>query len=76
MFNDFMANWQKVYSTNNPIQAEIVKSVLSENQLSPILIDKRDSAYIGFLGGECEIYVVPENVLRAIKIIQDEIKFE
>lgn len=68
-----MEKWQKVYKTEIRHRAEIVKAVLEDHDLSPILIDKKDSAY---QFGHYEIMVLPENVLVALKLIQDEIIFE
>jgi hypothetical protein len=71
-----MNKWQKVYSTPNYWQAEIVKATLDENSLFPVLIDKRDTAYNQSFGGECEIYVEPQYVISALKIIQNDIIFQ
>lgn len=70
-----MANWKKIYETKNPVRAEIVRSILSEEGLMPILVNKQDSAYPVIEGGY-EIYVTPENVMRSIKIINHEITFD
>ena len=68
-----MSRWQTVYKSRLLYKAEIVKGVLSEKDLNPILIDKQDSAYkIGYF----EVMVNPEEVLRAIKIIENEINIE
>lgn len=54
-------------------RAEIVKAVLDDIGLSPVIVNKQDSAYqFGFY----EVHVAPENVIRAIKIINEEIRFE
>ena len=71
-----MAKWQKVYANKNLYQTEIVKAVLEDYGLNPILINKQDSSYVGIFEGECELYVSPEQVLRAINTIKNEIKFE
>lgn len=71
-----MENWQKVYTSQMPYQAEIVKAVLSDRGFSPVLINKRDSAYGALAQGECEIYVQPENADQALEIIREEIKFD
>lgn len=68
-----MDNWQKIYTTSNLQRAEIVKAILEEQELRPMLINKKDMAYHF---GYYELYVLPEDVLRAIKIIKDEIHFE
>lgn len=68
-----MVSWQKVFTSESVYRAEIVKAVLEENSLSPVLINKKDNAYqIGYY----EIHVAPEDVLKAIKIIKNDIRFE
>lgn len=65
-------SWKTVYKTENPQRSEIVKSILEEKGLNPVIINKKDSAY---LFGLMEIQVNVEEVLSAIRIIE-EIKFE
>nr|WKN39725.1 DUF2007 domain-containing protein [Tunicatimonas sp. TK19036] len=67
------SKWQKVYTTQQRYQAEIVKAVLEDNQLKPVLVDKQDRAYHF---GPVEIYVAPDCVMAALKIIRDDIRFE
>lgn len=69
-----MATWQKVYETENAVRAEIVKDVLSVNNIQTLIINKKDSSYNTF--GHFEVVVKNEDVLTAIKIISDEIVFE
>lgn len=67
-----MDKWQKVFSDPSLHKAEIVKAVLEDHSLNPVIINKQDSNYkIGYF----EIYVYPDEVLKAIKLINDEIKF-
>ncbi|WMJ72483.1 DUF2007 domain-containing protein [Cytophagaceae bacterium ABcell3] len=68
-----MINWQKVYSTDKHHRAELVKDVLADNQIEAVIINKKDSSYHF---GEFEIHVTRDNVIKALKIIEDEIKFE
>lgn len=68
-----MGNWLKVFTSESTYRAEIVKAVLEENDLNPVLINKKDAAY---QIGHYEIYVAPEDVLKAIKIIKDDIRFK
>lgn len=68
--------WKKVYETQNPFQAEIVKSVLEAHGLNPVSINKQDSSYVGAFGGNFEIHVPAENFLKSLKIIQDEVQLE
>lgn len=68
-----MGKWQKVFATEIVHRAEIVKAVLEENGISPVIINKKDQAY---QIGHYEIHVAPEDVLKSIKIIKDDICFE
>jgi type III secretory pathway lipoprotein EscJ len=67
-----MVEWQKVYQDSQQYRAEIVKAILEEHHLDPVIIDKKDSAY---QFGHFEIHVSADHVIRAIKIINDEIRF-
>lgn len=67
-----MNNWKRIYHTKQAYRAEIVKAVLEDNGMQPVLINKKDSNYHF---GYYEIYVAPDFVLPAIKIINDEITF-
>jgi membrane protease YdiL (CAAX protease family) len=67
-------DWQKVYSTNQIHRAEIVKSVLNDHLMNPVLINKKDSSYHNF--GEIEIHVSTEHSMRARQIIENDINFE
>jgi hypothetical protein len=68
-----MEGWQKIYSTDIPFRAEIVKLKLEGQKYNPVLLNKKDSSY---LFGNYEVYVEREFVLEAIKIISDELWFE
>ncbi|MGD1839446.1 MAG: putative signal transducing protein [Thermonemataceae bacterium] len=69
-----MVRWQKIYETDKSYQAGIVKAVLEDSEIIAVIINKQDSSYNMF-GGQ-EIFVKAEDVIRALKIIQDEITFE
>lgn len=69
-----MQNWVKVYDYKQPYRAEIVKSALEEEGLNPVIVNKKDSAYDIF--GQYEVYVAPENTIKAKRIIENDIKFE
>jgi len=68
-----MEGWQKIYSTDLPFRAEIVRLRLERQEYNPVLLNKKDSSY---LFGNYEVYVAREYVLDAIKIISDELRFE
>jgi hypothetical protein len=67
------AKWQKVYTTDLMYRAEIVKAVLEDHHLSPVLVDKQDTSYHF---GPIELYVAPDEVMSAMKIIEDDISFK
>ncbi len=68
-----MSNWVSVYSTQAAHRAEIVKAVLEEEGLSPVIVNKKDSSYkFGFY----EVYVAQEEALQAANLINNEIEFE
>ena len=68
-----MGKWLKVFTSSSFHRTEIVRAVLEDNDLNPVLVNKKDAAY---QIGDYEIYVAPEDVLKAIKIIKDDIRFE
>jgi hypothetical protein len=70
------SKWQRVYSTDQKYRAEIVRAVLEDQEMHPVIVDKQDQMYQVNSWGTVEIYVAPENVLRAMKIIRDDIRFE
>jgi len=64
-----MGNWEKVYSTEQSWKAEIMKDVLEQYGLSPIIMNKREqNLQIGLI----EILVQRDEVLEALKIIEDD----
>lgn len=60
--------WAKVFSTNNVVESSIVQSILKENFIECVEINKKDTAY---LFGEIEIYVPKENAFEARQLIPD-----
>ena len=68
-----MAKWQKVFSTEESYRAEIVKSVLNETGINAVVLKKKDSSLNNF--GLFEVLVLPEDVIKAMKIIQNDISF-
>ncbi|MBV6640495.1 MAG: DUF2007 domain-containing protein [Cyclobacteriaceae bacterium] len=67
-----MVEWQKVYQDPQQYRAEIVKAILEDHDLAPVLVDKKDSAY---QFGHFEVHVAADHVIRALKIINEEIRF-
>lgn len=47
-------NWIKVFTTTNPIEAEITKQMLEAHQIPAVVMNKQDSSY---RFGQVELYV-------------------
>ena len=62
-------NWQCIHTTQKEHIAEIIKAVLEDSGIKCFSLSKKDSAY---LFGEIELYVSPDNVIRAKQIIERE----
>jgi len=69
-----MAKWQKVYGSENEIRAKIVRDKLMESGLNSVILKKKDSSLNNF--GGFEVVVIQDDIIVALKIIQDEINFE
>ena len=68
-----MNNWTIVFESKQLYKVEIVKDVLFDRELEPVIVNKKDSAYNIF--GQYEVHVAPEHAVRAIRIIENDIKF-
>ena len=68
-----MSSWQCIYQTEKLYRAEIIKSILQDKGIDAVVVNKKDS-YYHF--GQLEVHVNPDKVIRSIKIIEDEIKFD
>jgi hypothetical protein len=47
--------WQRVYFAAQPHLVQIAKSILEDNHIECVIVDKRDSSYVTI--GEVELYV-------------------
>lgn len=68
-----MSNWQTVFTSKDAHRAEIVKDILGNANIQAMVVNLKDSAYHL---GNLEVRVAHDSVLRAIKIIKEEIKFD
>ena len=64
-----MSNWIIVYKSNNPNQTQIVKSVLEDNEIDVVIVNKMDSMHKHLMNAEVELHVNPEDVIKAKYII-------
>lgn len=61
-------NWIKVYTTENPVTAEIIKQGLIENDIAAVIMNKKDSSYQTF--GIIEVLVNKKDFDKAEAFIQ------
>lgn len=59
-------SWVKIYSSNQFIKSEIVRQVLVDHEMNPVLMNKQDTAY---KFGEVEVYIHQDNFDKALEII-------
>lgn len=59
-------NWVPVYSSSQLYIAEMVKSLLSDNDIECVIMNKQDSAY---MFGEIEVYVPTDKSFKAKQLI-------
>ena len=60
-------NWIKIYSSVNYYQAEIVKQMLTEHEITSVLLNKKDSPHGTF--GYIEVYIHQQDFSTAIEIM-------
>jgi hypothetical protein len=58
--------WVKIYTSHDFFKLEIVRQILTDHELSAILINKQGFPY---RIGEVEVYIHPDNFQHAIEII-------
>ncbi|MBC9911015.1 DUF2007 domain-containing protein [Chitinophaga varians] len=49
--------WVKIFSSDRPFEAEIVKGMLADNGVTAVLINRQSSSYNITLPGQVELYV-------------------
>ncbi len=65
-----MPNWEIIYKTNNPNDSEIAKSVLEDNGISVVSVNKMDSVNIELANAAfIELHVRPDDLVKARYII-------
>ena len=69
-----MSSWQKVFFNESLYRADIVKALLEEHGMNPVLVNKKDTSCNNF--GFYEVHVAPEYVISALKIIENDINFK
>lgn len=62
-------NWAIVYQNSNPHHIEIVRSVLEDNGIKVVLLNKKDSMHVHLSNADIELYVKTTDVINAKYII-------
>ena len=61
-----MEGWIKIFTAEQEYQAEVIKHLLENNELHPVMLDRKDDEFrIGYV----ELYVAPEEAEKAKQII-------
>jgi len=60
-------NWINIFSSANPIEVEIIKQMLAENNIIAVVISKQDSSYNMF--GTIDLYVTENEQEIALQLI-------
>jgi len=61
-------HWTKLYSTSDPIQAEITKQMLEQHGIPAVVLNKQDSSY---RFGQAELYVHESQAALARSLIKE-----
>jgi hypothetical protein len=59
-----------IFSSANPIEVEIIKQMLDENNITAVTLNKQDSSYNMF--GSINLYVKEENQTIALQLIKEQ----
>ena len=64
-----MQGWFKLYTTKNYLEANIIKGLLEENQITVAVLNMQDSSYLVF--GEIELYVPAHFKELALRLLNN-----
>ena len=64
-----MSDWVIIYTSSNPNQSQIVKSVLEDNNIDVVIMDKTDSMHKHLMNADVELHIRPKDVIKAKYII-------
>ncbi len=56
-------DWVCIFSTSHQQKAELIKGLLTHNEINSVVVNKQDSSYNMF--GEFEVYVNRDDVVKA-----------
>ena len=59
--------WNKVFTSPEEFEAVLIRDLLEENGLHPVMLSQKDSE---FLLGEVGVFVAPEEAEKAFSVIE------
>ena len=63
-------NWVNIFSSTNLIEVEIIKQMLTENNIVAVVLNKQDSSYNMF--GAIDLYVTENEQAIALQLIHKQ----
>jgi Zn-dependent membrane protease YugP len=66
--------WTKIYTTTNMIEAEIVSTMLNDNGITAVEMNKQDSSYLSF--GTIDLYCPANQAIQALHLIRSNTSTE
>jgi hypothetical protein len=63
-------DWVKIFSSDRPFEAEIVKGMLLDNGIDAILLNRQSSSYTFLIPGQAELYVHQTQEETAKSLVQ------
>ncbi len=66
------SDWVKLKEESLSHRLQIIKDFLEDNEINAVIVDKIDSVY---KLGSYQVYVERDSVIRAKKLIEDNLKF-
>lgn len=63
-------SWTVVFSSSQPHLIEIVKNLLSEQEIQFVTIDKRDSMYGSISNAGIEVYIQSEDYVKSKNLLK------
>lgn len=66
-----MSDWIKIYESEAPWQAELVKAYLAENEVQAIVMNQRDSSYQVFGSAAVMVPASQQNTAEALLLLME-----
>lgn len=63
-------NWVKIFGAAQAFIVEMYKGILEENSIKSVLVNKTDSMHLHLNNADVELYVQPDDVIKAKRLIE------